>query len=122
MNSECAAQLRHQLIQQGYCHLPGIASEDLVQQIRQTADRVAEGLPEELKRKHRLQGSMIDVWEHPEMAPLIALQSALSALCELGFPNPKFLSGYIISKPPETAPALFWHQDGHRTGHRQIEQ
>ena len=112
MNSERAAQFRHQLIREGYCHLPGIASDDLIEQIRQTADCLAEGLPEELKRKHRLQGSLIDVWNHPEMAPLITLPGAVDVLCELGFPNPKFLTGYIISKPPETAPALFWHQDG----------
>ena len=112
MNPERAAQLRRQLIEQGFCHLPGIASDDLIQQIRQTTDRLAEGLSEELKRQFRLQGSLINVWDHPEMAPLIALPSALNALRELGFANPKFHAGYIISKPSDTAPPLFWHQDG----------
>ena len=112
MTPQRAAQLRHQLIQEGYCHLPKIGSDDLINQIRQTADRAAAELPEELKRKHRLQGSLISVLDHPQMARLIALPAALEALSELGFPNPKFYSGYIISKPPETAPALFWHQDG----------
>ena len=112
MNIEHAAQLRRQLIDEGYCHLPGIASNDMIEEIRQTADRLAEELPEELKSKYRLQGSLINIWDHPEMASLIALPDALCALAELGFPNPKFYSGYIISKPPETAPALFWHQDG----------
>ena len=106
------AQLRHQLIEEGYCHLPQIAPGELIERIRHMADRLAEELPADLKDKHRLQGSLIDVWEHPGMAPLIALPSALEALAQLGFPAPKFYSGYIISKPPEKAPALFWHQDG----------
>ena len=112
MNSERAAQLRHQLISEGYCHLREIAADDMIHRIRQTADRLAEELPAERKEKHRLQGSLIAVWDHPELAPLIALPAALQALRQLGFPEPKFMSGYIISKPPETAPALFWHQDG----------
>ena len=112
MNQEQATELRRQLIKEGYCQVPRIASDELISQIRGTADRLAEGLSDEEKEKHRLQGSLIDVWKHPEMAPLIALPSAITALGKLGFPGSKFYSGYIISKPPETAPALFWHQDG----------
>ena len=112
MDPARATELHHQLIEQGYCHLPKIGSDDLIKQIRQTADRLAEGLTQEQKQAHRLQGSLINVLDHPEMAPLIALPAAVHALSALGFPKPKFLSGYIISKPPETAPALFWHQDG----------
>ena len=112
VNLENPDQLRRQLIDDGYCHLPGIAPPDLIAQIRQSADRMAEELPHDLKQKHRLQGSLIDVRTHSDMAQLIALPNALEALRQLGFPKPKFYSGYIISKPPETAPALFWHQDG----------
>ncbi len=112
MNPEQADELRRQLIEKGYCHLAGIAPDDLIEQTRQAADRIAEGASEEHKRLRRFQGTIIDVYEHPEIAPLIALPSAQQALSELGFPNSKFYTGYIISKPPETAPALFWHQDG----------
>ena len=112
MDRESAARHRRQLIEEGYCHLPGIAPQDLIQKVRGSADRLADGLSDEEKKKFRLQGSLIPVLDHPEMASLIALPSAIKALGELGFPNPKFYSGYIISKPPETAPALFWHQDG----------
>jgi hypothetical protein len=112
VNLQHPAQLRRQLIDEGYCHLPGIAPAQLIEQTRQIADRMAQELPDELKQKHRFQGSLIDVCTHPGMAQLIALPSALEALRQLGFPQPKFYSGYIISKPPETAPALFWHQDG----------
>jgi len=107
-----APQLRHQLINEGYCHLPGIAPDELIKATRQAADRAAEEIPQEQKDRQRLQGSLINVWDHPQMAPLIGLPNAIEALGALGFPKPKFYTGFIISKPPERAPALFWHQDG----------
>ena len=35
----------------------------------------------------------------------------LAALAQLGFAQPKFGHGRIISKPPHSLP-LFWHEDG----------
>ncbi len=107
-----STELRRQLIEEGYCCLPGVASKGLIDQIRKIADRTAERSQEGTSNTSELQGSIIDVLGNPEMAPLISLPSAQKALCELGFTNLKFYSGYIISKPPEIAPALFWHQDG----------
>lgn len=107
-----ASEDRHQLIEKGYCHLSGIVSEELIGQIRESADRIAEEASEEHKRRHRSQGTILDVYGFQEMAPLIGLPRAVEVLEEMGFANPRFFSGYIISKQPETAPALFWHQDG----------
>ncbi|AWT59568.1 MAG: hypothetical protein DF168_00759 [Candidatus Moanabacter tarae] len=107
-----STELRRQLIEEGYCCLPGVASKGLIDKIRTVADRTAERSQRGTSNTSELQGSIIDVLGNPEMAPLISLPSAQKALCELGFPSLKFYSGYIISKPPEIAPALFWHQDG----------
>ena len=107
--------LRKNLISDGYCHVRQITSSHLVNEMREKADKIAkdwlEGISAEERKQHRLRGTIIDVWKHPEMAPLIGLPAAIEALKLMGFPNPKFYSGYIISKPPEKAPALFWHQD-----------
>lgn len=46
----------------------------------------------------------------PAFAELIANDRARAAFAELGFSDPRFSSGYVISKPPRS-PALFWHQD-----------
>lgn len=107
-----STELRRQLIEEGYCRLPGVASKGLIDKIRTVADRTAERSQEGTSNTSELQGSIIDILGNPEMAPLISLPSAQKALCGLGFTNLKFYSGYIISKPPEIAPALFWHQDG----------
>ena len=60
--------------------------------------------------RNRAQGSLIRVTEAPIMARLIAYPPMLQALAGLGFPDPKWGSGFIISKPPKSPP-LFWHQD-----------
>ncbi len=104
--------LREQLIKDGYCHVPSVAPLDLTEEIRRTADAVADELPDELKERHRHQGSLISVYDHEEMLPIIMLPAALGVLRDLGYPSPRFYSGFIISKPPEVAPPLFWHQDG----------
>ena len=43
-------------------------------------------------------------------AEIIAHHGAIEALAMLGYPNPMFSNGYIISKPPRS-PRLFWHYD-----------
>ena len=40
------------------------------------------------------------------------LPAALDVLASTGYPGVKSSSGFIIGKPPEVAPPLFWHQDG----------
>ena len=112
MDEQKAQQLCHQLIENGYCHVPDVAPPDLIEDIRQKSDAWADSLPEEEKERRRHQGSLISVYDHEEMISLITLPSALEVLRDLGYPRPKFYSGYIISKPPEIAPPLFWHQDG----------
>ena len=107
-----AAALRLQLIESGYCRVSKVAPPGLIENIRRAADAIAEAQPEEEARRRRLQGSIISVHEHEEMVPIIALPEAIETLRDLGFTDPRFSSGYIISKQPETAPALFWHQDG----------
>ena len=112
MNNGSADRFRRQLIEDGYCHVPGVAPLDLIDRIREFADRAANELSDEEKERVRLQGSMIHVLELEEMLPLITLPAAIVLLGGMEYSNPKFSSGYIISKPPEVAPPLFWHQDG----------
>lgn len=112
MDATTADVLKNQLIEDGYCHVPDVAPLDLIEKIRGSADALADAVPEEEKQLRRHQGSIISVYEHEEMLPIIMLPAAIDVLRNLGYPNPRFYSGYIISKPPEMAPPLYWHQDG----------
>lgn len=105
-----ASNAREALLQNGYCLANGVVPPELLAALRgATEDLLAQQSAEE-RSKHRSTGSMINVMAHPVFADLIALPPALEALAAMGFPQPKFTSGYVISKPPKS-PRLFWHYD-----------
>ena len=104
--------LYDQLIQQGFCHIPDVAPPALIEEMHLVTDQLIAHMTPEEQSHSRLQGSLINVLDHHALGKLIALSQAIDALRALGFQAPKFYSGYIISKPPQKAPALFWHQDG----------
>ena len=106
------AELNRRLIEDGYCHVPGVVPGDLIERVRAFADAAADGLSAEEQERHRFAGSMIEVKRHEEMLPLIVLPAARTVLAGMGYPGARFYSGFIISKPPQVAPPLFWHQDG----------
>ena len=94
----------------GFCLLEGIIAEGMIEQLREVTDRVIARQEAAHFARQRAQGSLIRVTEDPFMARLIAYQPILEALARLGFPDPKWGSGFIISKPAGSPP-LFWHQD-----------
>ena len=101
---------RVQLQRDGYCLFAQILDEPMLRRLREATDRVVESQSEDHLRAHRSQGSLIDARSVPLLAQLVAHEKALAALAELGFDNPRWASGYIISKPPHSPP-LYWHQD-----------
>jgi len=101
---------REQLLHDGYCIVPNILPSDLLSELRNITDRMLDDLPESVKADHVSTGSMIPVSSNPFFSRLIALPGALAALADMGYSEPKFSSGYVISKPPHS-PRLFWHHD-----------
>ena len=101
---------RQDLLEKGYCLFENIVPSAMLEQLRAESTRLADARLEEDRVKNRTTGSMIDLTELSLCADLVALPSALAALASLGYDDPKFTSGYIISKPPQS-PRLFWHHD-----------
>ena len=99
-----------QLIADGYCVIEGVLKEDMLTQLRTVTDELLDAQTEDQRAAHRSSGSMISVYMHPMFAELVVYPRALQALEVLGFLRPKWSSGYVISKPPQSPP-LFWHQD-----------
>ena len=102
---------RRQLDQDGYCLLENIIDAAMLQRLRAVTDEVLARTDAAHFEAKRSQGSVIPVFEHPAMAELVAFPPVLAALAGLDFADPKWGSGFIISKPPHSPP-LFWHQDG----------
>jgi ectoine hydroxylase-related dioxygenase (phytanoyl-CoA dioxygenase family) len=99
-----------QLITDGYCICPDVMPLEFVSRLRKTTENLCNGMSEDHKERYRVQGSMFHTNLHPIFADLVAWPSSLNQLKAMGFRDPKFTDGYIISKPPNS-PGLFWHYD-----------
>lgn len=107
---------REQFIKDGYCLFENIIDSQMLVQLRDFSEKV---LAEQDKAHFEEQvttGSMILInWEmayqYSVMAEFISHPRMLAALAELGFNDPKFGHGRIISKPRHSPP-LYWHEDG----------
>jgi hypothetical protein len=101
---------KEQLIEDGYCLVENVLTPEMLEALRVDTDRLtAERLAQDLESE-RSTGSMIHIFDTDLAPELITYPAALGALHELGYNDPKFSSGYIISKPPKS-PRLFWHYD-----------
>ena len=107
-----AGEHRRQLIEDGFCRIPGVAPADLIDEVRRVADRLMERAEAGTERGQRVQHTSVELWKLPEAAPLIGLPAAREVLAALGYPRPRYYTGFCISKWPENGPALYWHQDG----------
>ncbi len=101
---------RRSLIDHGYCLIPKVLDDDIFGRVRTiAASGLADATPEH-RALNRSQGSLVLMADYPAFAELIAYRRTLEVFAGLGFSDPRFSSGYIISKPPG-GPPLFWHQD-----------
>ena len=101
---------RHQLVRDGYCVFPDVLDADFLKRVQSlAAGGLADATPEH-RALNRSQGSLVLMADYPGFAELIAYPRVAEIFGELGFADPRFSSGYIISKPPD-GPSLFWHQD-----------
>jgi hypothetical protein len=99
-----------ELLERGYTCVTGVLPADLLDRLRTVTDRMVDDQSEETRKWVRSQGSMLSVHGDPIFAELITLPAAVDVLRQMGWPNPTFSDGYVISKPPQS-PRLFWHYD-----------
>ena len=108
--------LREKFIRDGYALFRGVLEPELVEALRAWSDGVLGQQDEAHFARNRTTGNMVLIdwamaYQYDALAELIAHRRVLAALAELGFADPKFGHGRIISKPPQSPP-LFWHEDG----------
>ena len=102
--------LKQQLVEDGYCVIPGLVSESLLDKTRACVDKALAEVDAERREQTKAPGSLIDSNFYPELADLIGNPAALESLHALGLRDIKFWKAVIISKPPG-GPRLYWHQD-----------
>ena len=105
-----AQEKRTQLIEDGYCVFEQVLSPEMLARVRAASDGLIDAQSAEHFEEQKSTGSMISVYDDPFFAELVAYQPALDALASMGYPKPRWSSGFVISKPGHSPP-LFWHQD-----------
>ena len=102
--------LRDQLDDDGYCVCRGLLTKSLIRDMHALSAGILAVLAADHRARNRSQGSLVPMADHPGYTPIIAADELAAAFRGLGFGDPRFSSGYLISKPPG-GPPLFWHQD-----------
>ena len=100
----------------GFSIVRGVLDEAFIDRLREASDASLAEQDQQHFAEQVATGSMILVngpfiERYPVFAEFIAHPGVLQALARLGFRNPKFGHGRVISKPPHSPP-LFWHEDG----------
>ncbi|MCQ0000555.1 phytanoyl-CoA dioxygenase family protein [Streptomyces sudanensis] len=104
-------ELRKKFAEDGYIVVRGGLTEDLVAHVTREIGGLLRGLDAPQRRAFPFQGSMVPALPLREpWSRLIADEAILGTLRRLGAADLRWLSGYLISKPPRS-PRLWWHQD-----------
>lgn len=118
-----AIQKRNQLIEDGFCVVPGILHGEMLERVRKFTDEFLD--THAIDPKHRYQGSDFHIqaertWtkqqdpqrHHAQIVDdILDLPEALQACAELGLEGLIDTGTMIILSKPPHGPALYWHQD-----------
>src|ERR1051325_4941798 len=104
-------ELRRSLLEKGFCIVENVADRPLLDELTVVTERLLAEVSAADNELFKYQGSNLYVaFQDPVFARLFSLPAALNALAGMGFPRPKWLSAFLLSKPA-FGPALYWHQD-----------
>ena len=110
MTNKDQENYRGRIVKDGYVVFKNVFSKDDLDPIRKISLDAIKKQPKEHREKNRSQGSLNLIADYPKFADLIGHEKLKDLMQKLECEDPKFNSGYIISKP-KGGPALFWHQD-----------
>ena len=110
------SEKRQQFITDGFFLFENILDSQLIAKLNNISDVVLAAQEQAHFEQQRTTGSMVlidwdMIYQYSGMAELVAHPKMVQALAALGFAQPKFGHGRIISKPAYSPP-LFWHEDG----------
>ncbi|WP_181871053.1 phytanoyl-CoA dioxygenase family protein [Sphaerisporangium album] len=112
-----STDLAKELEENGFCLVPKALDSTVIERLAELAAKrlaVAEG--EHLSR-YAHHGSLLPLTIEDHPVPEILTSDVLrGTFAALGFTDPRWISGYVIAKPPRS-PGLWWHQDWWAWGH-----
>lgn len=99
-----------EVLTQGSTIIPNFLDEKMMEDLQLRANASLYKLSSAHRERFKSTGSLCNFADHPEFADLIPYPKFINLLKEFGAKDPRWLSGYLISKPGG-GPPLFWHQD-----------
>ncbi len=102
--------LKNQLTKNGFIKINNLIDKKLLSKINYLTTELVNNQSDKEKREQVSTGSMISVSNHENFLKLIINDDLLQIFNKMGYNNPKWSSGYIIGKTPNSAP-LYWHTD-----------
>lgn len=95
----------------GFCLVEGVLPPPLVERLRQRAEHRLATQDKNHFQRFAHHGSLIPMnIDDDPLAELLTSAELHTAFASLGFTDPRWISGYVIAKPPRS-PGLWWHQD-----------
>ncbi|MBH1938393.1 phytanoyl-CoA dioxygenase family protein [Streptomyces sp. AV19] len=106
-----ASDATERMATDGFCLIPGALEPDMIERLRGLSERKLRSEEQGHFRRYAHHGSLIPVHvEDDPHADLLTSPALHTAFRDLGFTDPRWISGYVITKPPRS-PGLWWHQD-----------
>ncbi|MFV0129808.1 phytanoyl-CoA dioxygenase family protein [Streptomyces sp. HMX112] len=111
MDQTIDSGLTQRMATDGFCLIPGALDPQLVDRLRALAERKLDSEKRDHFERYAHHGSLIPIHvEDDPHADVLTSPALDDAFRRLGFTDPRWISGYVISKPPGS-PGLWWHQD-----------
>ena len=99
-----------ELLRDGVTVLRQVVDRALLADIADASNALIDSDATQHLQRDAFTGSLIPVTKSSAFLPLITHAPTLDALAAAGLGDARWLSGYVISKPP-SSPSLGWHQD-----------
>jgi ectoine hydroxylase-related dioxygenase (phytanoyl-CoA dioxygenase family) len=117
MRTERETSWSTQLAANGFCLVPAALEMSIIERLKTLAARRLASAADEHLSRYAHHGSLIPLTiEDDPIAELLSSAKVRETFRRLGFTDPRWISGYVISKPPKS-PGLWWHQDWWGWGH-----
>ena len=111
MTPEVALEKREQMIEEGFCIVDDVLSEEFLQELRDESERLIAGHVEPEDVIYQGQHVNVRGEDNPYIQKLLEWQPSRDALEQIGFGDFVSSGGIIILTKESDGPPLYWHQD-----------
>ncbi len=111
MTPEVAIQKREQMIEDGFCMVDDVLTDEFLQELRDESERLIAGHVEPDDVVYQGQHVNVHGNDNPYIKRLLEWQPSREALEQLGFGDFQASGGIIILTKEPGGPPLYWHQD-----------